>query len=227
MSNQDIINYYANLLILQYIGKPKAYATIQALATMVIMNQLPTQVQNAFNMDGTAQGVQLDVLGKYVGVTRSGFGFQGQPILLDDTDFFNFMKLAIVTNSSTSDLATIQNILQFFFPGEIFVFDHKDMRMSYLINPTVGGQNLMELFVTEETLPKPMGVQLSAPIYSSNLKFFGMVSATDVVAYAAQNSLSIDDAANAIASINNIYPFNTAADPIMGVWLSAELGIAP
>jgi hypothetical protein len=227
MTNQELINYYANLLILEYLGQTNAYATIQALVAPVIMNQLPLAVQNAFNMDGTAVGVQLDVLGKYAGVTRNGYGLQGQPISLNDTDFFKFIQLAVLTNSAGSDLNTIQALIEIYFPGELFVFDHKEMRMSYLINSTVGSQNLVQLFITEETLPKPMGVQLAAPIYSSNLKFFGMVSARDVAAYAAQNSLSIAAAANAVAAANNIWQFNSASGTrVSGTWLSAQLGVA-
>jgi hypothetical protein len=226
MTTDELINYYANLLILQYIGKPLAYATVQALVKLVIMDQLPLAVQDAFNMDGTAQGVQLDVLGKYAGVTRNGFGLHGQPISLNDADFFTFIKMAGITNNAQSDLATIQNLLQDFFPGQIFTFDHKDMRMSYLIDSSVGSLELLELFITENLLPKPMGVQLAAPIYTNPLKFFGLVSARDVAAYAAQNSLSIDAAADAVAAVANIYPFNTAAAPITGVWLSVALGVA-
>lgn len=226
MTTQELINYYANLLIIQYIGKPKAYATIQALVKMVVMDQLPLAAQNAFNMDGTAIGVQLDVLGKYVGVTRNGYDLFGNPITLNDADFFTFIKLAIITNSAGSDLNTIQNLLNQFFPGEVFVFDHKDMRMSYLINSTIGSQALVELFITEGKLPKPMGVQLAAPIYASNLKFFGMVDAQDVSAYASQNSVSITAAANAVALADNISPFNDATSPITGQWLDAQQGVA-
>jgi hypothetical protein len=226
MTTQQLINYYANLLILQYIGKTNAYASIQALVTPVIMDQLPLLVQNAFNMDGTAVGVQLDVLGKYAGVTRNGYGLTGQPITLNDADFFTFIKLAILTNSAGSDLGTIQNLLHIFFPGELFVFDHKEMRMSYLINSTIGSQNLVQLFITEGLLPKPMAVQLAAPIYAPALKFFGMVSSLDVATYATQNSLSITAAANNAAVTNNISPFNSAASPVVGQWLSAQLGVA-
>src|ERR1017187_2134953 len=124
MTTQELINYYANLLILQYIGKTNAYATIQALVTPIIMDQLPLLVQSAFNMDGSAVGVQLDVLGKYAGVVRSGYGLTGQPITLDDADFFTFIQVAILTNSAGSDLSTIQNLLHTYFPEELLVFDH-------------------------------------------------------------------------------------------------------
>lgn len=226
MTTQELINYYANLLIIQYIGKPKAYATIQAVVAPVVMNQLPIAAQNAFNMDGTAIGSQLDVLGKYTGVTRNGYGLTGQPISLSDVDFFTLIKISILTNSAGSDLGTIQNLIHTFFPGELFVFDYKDMRMSYLVNSTVGSQNLVELFITENLLPKPMGVQLSAPIYSSNLKFFGMLDAQDVAGYASQNSVSINDAANALLIANNITPLNDATAPTTTQWLNAQLGVA-
>lgn len=225
MTTQELINYYANLLILQYLGQPNAYATIQALVKMVIMDQIPTQVQDAFNMDGTAVGVQLDVLGKYAGVIRTGYNLSGQPITLDDSDFFKLIKMAILTNNAQSDLASIQRVIQIYFAGEMFVFDHKEMRISYLINSAIGSQDLIALFITEGLLPKPMGVQLSAPIYTSPLKFFGMVSAVDVSDYATQNSLSIAAAAAFAETANNISPFNSAAAPITGVWLSAKLGI--
>lgn len=189
---------------------------------------LPIAVQNAFNLIGSniAIGAQLDVLGKYTGVSRSGAGFAG-PIILDDADFLQLIRLAIVTNSEGSDLGTIENLLNQFFPnGEILVFDYQNMRMSYLINSSIGSQELVQLFVTEGLLPKPMGVQLAAPIYSNNLKFFGMVSASTVAAYAAQNSVSVNTAANAVMAADNITPLNTAAAPSTTVWLSAELGVS-
>lgn len=226
MTTEQLIVYYANLLILQYIGQSNAFATIEAIVTGVIMNQLPLSVQNAFNMDGTAIGAQLDVLGKYAGVTRNGHGISGVAITLDDTDFFQLIKIAIITNSEGSDLNTIQNLLNEFFPGEIFLFDHKDMRLSYLIPTSVGSLPLIEMFLTQHLLPKPMGVQLSAPIYTSPLIFFGMVDAVDVAGYATQNSLSINTAANDVMSINDITPFNDSTNPTTTVWLNAELGIA-
>lgn len=173
MTNQELIDYYAKLLILQYRGKPKAFATIQALAKPVIMDQLPLAVQGAFNIDD-AIGTQLDVLGKYVGVTRTGHAPNGDVITLTDADFRSFIRVSVLKNSSGSDLATIQNLLNLFFAGEIFVFDYQDMTMDYLINASVGSQDLVKLFVTEGSLPKPMGVRLRGTIYFPVIdKFFG------------------------------------------------------
>ena len=139
---------------------------------------LPIALQSAFNLMGTtlAQGVQLDILGKYVGVIRTGSGFNGQVITLDDTDFIIFIKMAITTNSSGSSLSDITNLIFGFFGTSILVFDYADMRMNYLISSQIGSQNLLELFVTENLLPKPMAVQLSiivAPVIDA---FFGFVT---------------------------------------------------
>lgn len=182
MSTDEIIDFYANLLILQYKGKPKAYAMIQALVGPVIMDQLPNEVQNAFGLD-TAVGVQLDVIGIYVGVVRSGY-VNGLPITLDDPDFASLIRMAIVTNSSGSSLSDIQNLLQTFFPNQVFVFDYANMHMSYFVNESVGSLDLVRLFISEGLLPKPMGVQLASVIYGPIIdKFFGCCSYQQPVAH--------------------------------------------
>lgn len=172
-TTQQLIDYYANLLILQYRGKPKAYATIQAFVKMFIMDQIPTQVQDAFNLD-SAVGVQLDVLGKYAGVSRKGFNFTG-PVTLGDDDFRSLIKLAIVENYSGSSLSDIQNLLQIYFANALFVFDYQNMRMSYFLDSTAIGEQLAEFFIRQGSLPKPMGVQLAAVIYVPSIDgWFGM-----------------------------------------------------
>lgn len=172
MTTQEIIDYYANLLILQYHEKPKAFATIQALVKGIIMDQLPTAVQNAFDIN-TAEGVQLDVLGKYVGVSRTAYDFTG-PITLDDDDFRTMIKIGIIKNGFGSSLAEIQELIWQFFDGSLLVFDFQNMRMGYFFDSAIGSRPLAEVFVRSNFLPKPMGVQLAALIYSNNItNFFG------------------------------------------------------
>jgi len=79
---KEIIEYFINLLILQYRNKPKARATIEALARATLDGGddkiFPIEVQNAYDLD-TATGKQLDVLGKYIGYDRV------LPIAIDNT----------------------------------------------------------------------------------------------------------------------------------------------
>lgn len=142
---------------------------------------LPLAVQTGFNLiddagdggQGTAVGAQLDLIGTYVGVKRTGAGFS-KNITLDDADFLTLIRMAIVTNSSGSSLATIQALLNQFFPDELLVFDYQNMQMSYLISTAVGSQDLVQLFVTEGLLPRPMAVNLTVIIYAPDIKsFFG------------------------------------------------------
>lgn len=146
---------------------------VDAPTILEIDETLPIAVENGFNLEGDnlAQGVQLDVLGKYNGVSRNGYGF-GTNITLDDTDFISLMRMAIAKNFSGSSLADIQNILHQFFPSEMYVFDYQNMHMSYIISSMVGSQDLIQMFIIQGLLPRPMGVQLTLIIYADNINFF-------------------------------------------------------
>lgn len=176
MTTNEIIDYYANLLILQYAKAPRAYATIQALVKPVIMDQLPVAVQNAFGVD-TAVGKQLDVIGKYMGVTRYGNDFAGNAITLTDSDFRQLIKFAIIRNNGGTSLADIQSLIHVFFPGDFLVFDYTNMQMSYFFSTAIGSQQLAEMLVIQGLLPKPMAVGIGSLIYAPYVSsFFGMSS---------------------------------------------------
>lgn len=101
-STDDIIDfdaltkYYINLLIIQYIAKPRARATVGTFVQEVVAGQIVAQVRDAFDLD-TAIGFQLDILASYRGATRIVFGldigknyfsmpFYGDP----DVGFYGF-----------------------------------------------------------------------------------------------------------------------------------------
>ena len=67
---EQLHDYYKNLLIVQYHDKPKAQAHIEFLVDLVFANVLLLQIQDAFDWR-TAVGVQLDIIGKWVGVART------------------------------------------------------------------------------------------------------------------------------------------------------------
>lgn len=81
--NDELIAYYANLLIIQYKNRPNARSTIMALIRSLMIYDLIREVENAYDVD-TAVGVQQNILAKYVGAervvtgvdfTREFFGF--------------------------------------------------------------------------------------------------------------------------------------------------------
>lgn len=65
----SLIEYYTDLLIIQYNQKPKARATIQLYVENLLASGVLLDVLNGYDIE-TAVGKQLDVLGKYVGVDR-------------------------------------------------------------------------------------------------------------------------------------------------------------
>lgn len=86
----DIVSYYADLLIIQYHNKPKAKAMIELFAREVLASGIMFDVRDGYDLE-TAVGVQLDVIGKYVGVDRF---YTGQ--VLDN--YFSFIDYDEVTS---------------------------------------------------------------------------------------------------------------------------------
>ncbi len=142
---------------------------------------LPLAIQNAFSLD-TAVGVQLDTLGKYAGVVRIGQGFTA-PIELDDDDFRSLIRMAVLTNSAGSDLYTIQSVIQTFFGDQMFVYDYQTMRLSYLVDSSIGSRDLLEMAIVQGLLPKPMAVQLSTTIYNDVIDTFFGYGTYEIPAY--------------------------------------------
>lgn len=172
MTNQQVIDYYVDLLILQYRGLTKARATVDQLVKMAVADQIYTEVQDAFNLDA-AEGLQLDVLGTIVGASRYGYDFSGN-VTLGDDDYRQLIRIAIVQNSLGSSLSDVQTLLDTYFEGIIFVFDHLGMRINYFVDSDAISPTLAEFFIMQGRLPKPIGVQLGSIIYIPSIDdFFG------------------------------------------------------
>jgi len=172
MTNAELAAYYANLLILQYKGKPKAYATVEYLASMAIMDQLPLSIQAAFDIE-TSVGDQLDVIGKYVGISRNGYGSSG-PITLGDSDYRKLIRLQVIKNNSGSSLYDIQYLLNLYFPGLIRVTDSGIMQLNYSVNTDIGSSDLLSVIIYQNLLPAPMGVLTAITAIAPHTEdFFG------------------------------------------------------
>ena len=82
MTTLELIEYYINLLIIQYATQPNAIATISAFIGELIQNQIVAAVGAGFNFTVTpvgqppdgAAGVQLDAVASYRGVNRVVYG---------------------------------------------------------------------------------------------------------------------------------------------------------
>lgn len=73
LTPQQALAYYANQLIIQYNGLPKASQHIQTLVNCAICDGFFFQLANCFNLS-TAIGNQLTIIGLIVGVPRNIYG---------------------------------------------------------------------------------------------------------------------------------------------------------
>lgn len=168
----EYTDYYADLLILQYKTQPKARATISALTDKVIADGLLLDVINGFNLD-TAVGKQLDILGKYIGLSRIVKVKIGSPetTVLTDDQYRLLLQLKLVCNTSYSATSQIRNALYQLFPDDIRVFDNRTMEMEYQLSERFDG--LENVITAEELLPFPMGLGFNVIIVPDLLQLYG------------------------------------------------------
>ena len=149
----DLVNYYTNLLIMQYHDKTNAKATIAAVSEQLLGDLILKQIRDAFDIN-TAEGVQLDMIGKYVGINRI---YNNEELL--DGDMRWLIKIKIAQNLSDHTLYSINNYLATLLgTADIAVSDNKDMTLTYLyplyFDPT------MQLALDYDLLPRPLGVAI-------------------------------------------------------------------
>lgn len=172
MTEAELIDYYTNLLIMQYKGKPKAEAHIRLLVKLCLMDMLAFKVAEAYDL-GNASGYQLDIIGKYQNVSRTAYTFTRQ-VTLNDEQFRTLIQLAIIKNTSGSSLYEIDELINKYFGTQMKVFDFGNMRIGYMIQSDFASQDLAEIMITQGLLPKPAGVSLSSTILFPTLTgFFG------------------------------------------------------
>lgn len=66
----EILDYYQSLMARQYAGLPRASANIRNYVAQANGENFLAQLETAFDLN-TAIGAQLDIIGKYVGVSRN------------------------------------------------------------------------------------------------------------------------------------------------------------
>lgn len=178
-SSQDIKDYYANLLIIQYRNLPNARGTIESLVGESYADGISLDVLNAFDLE-TAVGQQLDILGKYIGLSRQvNIFLPNQTTRLNDDDYRTLLKLKLITNNGRASTGEIKKSLYELFPDTIRVYDNRDMSYTYFVSDTL--QDLMTVIVSERLLPLPMSVDYRLIFVSKDVtKFFGFSNYTGI-----------------------------------------------
>lgn len=167
MTNLELVEYYKNLIIIQYSAKQKAVAHIEALIDIIMFYELMREVENAYDID-TAEGVQLDILGKYLGIDRN---VPTSPFVLTDTDFRFYLKLKIIQNSSNHSTESIVGLVFQIFGTSLLFYDRYNMTIAYIFPESE--KALVDLAVELKLLPKPATVGLSVTYTTDISKMFG------------------------------------------------------
>lgn len=96
---EQLKDYYANLLIVQYNGLPKATATIKMIADLILANMIIFQIRDGFDWR-TAVGPQLEIIGKWVGVSNTyNVSLYDNKVLLS-YPFSDSLTPSVTTNAS-------------------------------------------------------------------------------------------------------------------------------
>jgi len=163
----NIIQYYTDLLIIQYNGKPKASATIKTMVDIILQNGILLEVLDAFNPD-TCVGKQQDILGKWVGVDRYYLG-DGLTQTLSDDDYRIVLNLKVISNAIDMSCSSIDNTLYEFFGDNVICTTDDDLRIFYLV--TEEYFNISSILLQKKVFPKPIGVSIGGIV--KNKVWFG------------------------------------------------------
>lgn len=181
----DYADYLAGLLIIQYAQKPKAVATIKAIAKMFpadlilkIINykkkntRFGEQWADAFDVD-VAEGVMLDVLGKYIGASRWYYNKDGEQIRLTDDEYRMLLKFKAISNTSNASHYDIDQALYNFFGTRVRATSDGDMKMTFFVSSNA--ERVVEAAIQQRCMPTPLGVEANK-IVIQDKKFFGFVN---------------------------------------------------
>lgn len=158
--------YYSNLLILEYRNKPKAKATIESVVGL-LPDDMILSIINGFNIE-TAVGKQLDILGKYIGISRD-YIKDGAVTLLTDDEYRVLLKLKIACNTSNLSHGSIDRSLYDLFGSDVRMDSVGNMEMTYFV--PFDFEPVVIAAIQKNALPRPMGVEVHYVIEDKK-KFF-------------------------------------------------------
>jgi len=171
MTNEEIANslveYFQNLLILQYREKPNAKAEIELYVRTLFSNGNMLTLNEAFKLE-TAIGKQLDILAKYINISR---GYSGGA--LNDDQLRILIKLKMAQSNSNHSSSSIDSILFNFFSTDIGIASNRNMTVVFYIKSNIS--NVLTAAIEKKVLPVPAGVRIQYIIVADK-KMVGLPS---------------------------------------------------
>lgn len=167
----EFLNYYANLLIIQYRGSEKNRDFIKVLLNTLYMDGILDIFKNFFDIE-KASGAHLEILGKYVGAYRTYGNY-----VLSDTELRLLIKLLSAKNGMSATFADISSLLYNVFGYDVMLFNNYDMSITYFVS-----SEFIDFFnkvlIPSGFLPIPQGIKIDkiTEIPTTN-KLFGYADA--------------------------------------------------
>jgi len=161
----------ANRVYYQYRQQPKAVAWLEITET--IANGAAAEFQeinDTLNID-TQEGVNLDVIGRIVGIDR-----QYIPISLDqDATFRTLIKAKIFKNGSTGTIDDAIKAITYILPDltNAQIVDYENMTFGFIIMLGTLTDEERYLLVNYDIMPRPQGVRFLGFFETENVIEFG------------------------------------------------------
>ena len=168
-SRQDN-GYYFNLITPLYRNKPNFMDWLEAeLEPIPYSDWCVALLNDAFDLD-QAEGVQLDILGTIVGISRQ-VDFEptdGSGPVLNDSVYRKLIKCTIAKNQWDGKIESLQPIWKSVEPGAvIMVLDNQNMTMGVSVFGTIDS-TFRDLVENGYIVPKPQAVRINSVLYAVN-----------------------------------------------------------
>lgn len=129
---EEVATNYADLLILQYRGCPKARATIKMFVEELLCNGFIFQFENILDVD-TAFDYILNVIGKLIGCPRY---IPGMGYLVTEV-YRQLLKFKILVNVLRASQKEIDDTLYALFGDDIVLRNNQNLTITYIISSSL------------------------------------------------------------------------------------------
>lgn len=159
------LEFYTTLITSEHADKPKFKAWVEVLLKPLIDSmELNESIKYAFDLN-TAKGVQLDILGKILGVDRR-VNFEptdGSSSLLSDDNYRIILKAKIIKNQWKGTISNFYSFWKVLFKDtlSIFIIDNQDMDPVAVVWDNQITQIVQDLLENHYIIPKPAGLGLT------------------------------------------------------------------
>jgi hypothetical protein len=166
MANLRDLSYYTGLVTPEH-RKPRFLDYLSAFLTKIDINTLVSSFDVNFDID-TAVGVQLDILGEYVGQGRTvNFNpTNGSSATLDDYYYRFLLKGKIIENLWDGTMETLIELLDFVFPGTstcYYYYNVANFGISQRISNTIDSRDFKISVVDNQDMTMTVYIQGNMP----------------------------------------------------------------